>query len=663
MVPSPKITVLLPVHNGEPYLGAALESILCQSCGDFEILVMDDGSTDGSAALVEGYGDRRIRLVRNGTNLGLVATLNRGADLARGEYVARMDCDDLALPERLARQAAHLDANPDCAAVACLVEMIGPDGENAGQWDDDRNTSNRAAIRRFLPRANCIAHPGVMIRRTLLERYRYHQAQYGSEDYDLWLRLTADGMNIDKLPEVLLRYRIVPGSLTAISGRRGPERKNLRTKGIFLRDRFREGRLNPFVARVALGCLRDLFYLVAKGVTFPRGQDRDLLAMELNESLPVRLLAALGKPVGWLLPFRNRSALFLFFPFLHVGGAERVHGAVTGCLADRRPWVFFTKRSENDRFRQLFPAQSRLCNIWFLLKCGYPFSVGIMAGFINRHRNPVVFGSNSLFYYLLLPHLRPGVRRIDLLHAGSGAPARFSLPVASLLDRRVVVTPGIIGNLRARYLDQGLDPALLERVEVIENGVSVPAERPHRDGHDPLIVLFVGRGSPEKRVHLVGRAASRCREMGLPVQFVLVGEVEKALLPKDRESCRLLGEIADPGELIQIYARAAILLITSSREGFPLVIMEAMAHGVVPVSTAVGGIPEHLRHGENGLLLIEGEEEQIVEELVLALRLLCGNRLLLERLSLAAYSYARERFDSRLFCRAYRRILLDMEEE
>ncbi len=384
----------------------------------------------------------------------------------------------------------------------------------------------------------------------------------------------------------------------------------------------------------------------------------DMRITRLSRTLPVRLLIALSQAVGYCLPFYNRSSLFFFFPFLHVGGAERVHGALTGCVADRHPWVFFTKRSENRAFRPLFPERARLCNIWYLLKYGYPFSVGIMAGLINRHRAPVVFGSNSLFYYLLLPHLRQGVKRIDLLHAFGGGPENFSLGTAHLLDRRVVITPRTRDDLADQYRTGGLDETLLQRVLLIENRVQVPPELPRRRDDTSLTVLFVGRGSPEKRVHLVGKAARRCRDLGLPARFTLVGDVEQVLEADEREACLLLGEVTDPRRMAGIYDEARVLLLTSSREGFPLVVMEAMARGVVPLCTAVGGIPEHVRHDDNGLLLHEKEEERLVEEIVQAIGCLIAAPPLLERLSRSAYDYARTRFDSGSFCRAYRELLL-----
>jgi len=672
---APKITVLMPLFNGERYVREALESILGQTFTDFELLIIDDGSTDSSAAIVASYDDRRIRLVANDENLGISATLNRGLDLARGEYIARMDSDDVSLPTRLAEQVEYLESNPDCAMVAVMVTMIDEYGNEIGAWLDDKQTPTYEDICRFLPRANCIAHPGVMIRKSVLTGYRYDNLQLVAEDYDLWLRICADGLVIAKLEKPLLKYRMNPVSLTALSNRKNPDFKNVKAKAIFLRRRIAERKLNAFCFRVLCATVRDLCYAVAKGsfgligLNLDKGGkpgrkpvsrlDSDMRIMQLNSRAPVRFLVTIGKAIGTILPVSNPSSLFFFFPFQHVGGAEKVHAEVVGCFAEQKPWVFFTKKSRNSRFRQLFPPQAGLFNVWPLLKYGYPLSVGVMAGMVNRHQKPVVFGSNSLFYYLLVPYLKPEVVKIDLLHAFGGKSDQFSLPVAELLDHRVVINGKTRDDLQGQYAENRLDPRLIDRVVLIENRVPVPREYPEKITHDVLTVLFVGRGAPEKRVHLVGKAATLCREKEIPARFVLVGDLGEALAARDRGNCLVQGEITDPLLLAKTYQTADILVVTSEREGFPLVIMEAMAQGVVPVSTDVGGISLHLRHGINGMLIENGPEEQVVAELVRSIELLSRDRELLRKLSRNAYEYARATFDTETFCSAYRKLLVN----
>jgi glycosyltransferase involved in cell wall biosynthesis len=367
-----------------------------------------------------------------------------------------------------------------------------------------------------------------------------------------------------------------------------------------------------------------------------------------------------GKAVGRCLPLRNGSGLFFFFPFYQVGGAEKVHADIVACVADRRPWVFFTNQSKDAKFKPLFEGRARLFDISFLTlgSLRYYGYVGALASFINRHEGAVVFGSNTVFFYHLISHLRKEVRRIDLLHNFGGGIEQVSLPLAPEIDTRVICIGRTYSDLEAQYAAGGLEPGLLERVELIRLQVSVPDACAKRQRGEPLRVLYVGRAGTEKRVQLVCEAARRCRQMKIRAEFTLVGVTESEMERRFEDSCIFKGEIADPEALYEIYDRADVLVLTSIYEGTSLVVMEAMAHGAVPISTDVGGISDHVKHNINGILIENGEEEQIVDALCEAVSKLESDRALLEEMSREAYLYARQNFAPQKFCSAYRRLLV-----
>lgn len=365
----------------------------------------------------------------------------------------------------------------------------------------------------------------------------------------------------------------------------------------------------------------------------------------------------LGRLIGRLLPLHNRSGLFFFFPFYHTGGAEKVHSQIVRCFVEEQPWIFFAKRSLDRGFREQFEQSGRCFDCGWLLKYSYPLSVGILAGLIGKHPDARVFGCNSLFYYLLIPHLPERVRATDLLHALGGGAEQFSLPVLGRLQQRVVISRAVQDELIAWYRCQGVPELLDQRIMVIPNRIDLPPVLNKPVGEEPLRLLYVGRGGEEKRVQLIGRAARLCREQGLAVETTLAGDLDAAIGVEDRACCHLAGLISDSGQLSELYQQAHLLLITSSREGFPLTVMEGMAHGCVPVCTAVGGIPEHIRHLENGWLLPAGDEASIVEALVQAVATLANDRRLLERLSTAARQYAEEQFSGERFCEQYQTVI------
>jgi hypothetical protein len=200
---APAVTVLLPVRNGAAYLEAAIASILRQTFTNFELLVVDDGSTDATQAILAGLADPRVRVLRQDP-LGLVPALNRGLYEARAPLIARMDADDIAHPERLAHQEALLAACPEVALVGSGWRVVAPDGSTRRVVVPP---ASDAGLREALGRANAIAHPTVMFRRdAVIAAGLYRPAFLLAEDYDLWFRLS-ERHELACLPEVLLDYR------------------------------------------------------------------------------------------------------------------------------------------------------------------------------------------------------------------------------------------------------------------------------------------------------------------------------------------------------------------------------------------------------------------------------------------------------------------------
>jgi len=277
---------------------------------------------------------------------------------------------------------------------------------------------------------------------------------------------------------------------------------------------------------------------------------------------------------------------------------------------------------------------------------------------INRQSKAVVLGCNSRFFYRLIPLLKSHVRRIDLLHAFGGKFEEISLPLVRHFDCRIVVNQQTLEDYRSQYFANGVPSQFQRKIVAIENEVSVPPRYPKQQRKNYLNVLYVGRGTEEKRVHLIGRAAVQCRAAGVNVRFVFAGDVADAVEDSCRNDCQFHGVITDDERLLEIYANADVLVLTSSREGFPMVIMEAMARGVIPMVTSVGGIPYHIKHGFNGILIRNGSEDEIVRTIVAQLKTLAANPAFLDRLSRSAYEYARDHFDSSRFREQYRLVLL-----
>lgn len=199
----PKVSVIMPIYNAGRYLKVAVESLLNQTFIDFELLAIDDCSTDGSLDLLQDYKDYRIRILKNEKNLGQGLTRNRGLEEARGVFVAFMDNDDVSHPDRLKRQVEYLDLNPAVAVVGSWARIIDADGKPIRIWEHPAEPSEvKQAILSFCP----VINPSVMARRVaLIEAGGYQPGM--TEDYPLWLSI-AERHSIANIPETLIDYRV-----------------------------------------------------------------------------------------------------------------------------------------------------------------------------------------------------------------------------------------------------------------------------------------------------------------------------------------------------------------------------------------------------------------------------------------------------------------------
>ncbi|MBI1920674.1 MAG: glycosyltransferase [Geobacter sp.] len=624
----PRVTVLMPVYNGERFLREAIDSILAQSFTDFELLIINDGSTDGSAGIIESYGDPRIRLVHNERNLGLVATLNRGIDLARGEYLARMDADDVSLPERLERQVTYLDAHPGVGVCAVRVALIGSEGEARGEWDMDRQTTSWQEIRACLPKSNCIAHPGVMARKDLLARYRYRAEQLHAEDYDLWLRLCADGHKIGKIAEPLLRYRVHDESVTVKSrGAVAPMRSLLRVKGRYLLHRRGRAVFNLFDWRVAVQLMGDLviyagmlakrqvpaaeredhhqpgalagFDLILFTDSFPFGSKEPFLETEL-EYLARRfekiLVIPFSAPAGEAARPLPGNVAFTE-PLWSFGGGG--FGKVLRGVFNRSPlWPHLREFVEKRVY-----ASPRRFSLWgySLLVARYLCAHKGLRELLAANRDALLYfywGSNGAW---TVPCIRRRNREarivtrfhgVDLYAYRQDNAGYLPLQEAVLTDstRAVFVCDDGLQYAR-RTVAPSVFNGVLFRMGVADRGMS------RASGDGVFRIASCSRLVPLKRIQMIADALAR---LDFPVEWTHIGdgplrpEIIELVgrLPKN-VMARLLGQMPNR-EVGGFYAAHPVDLFVnvSESEGLPVSIMEALAAGIPVLATAVGGTSE-----------------------------------------------------------------------
>jgi len=207
----PQVSVILPYHNSEETLSESIESIINQDFTDLELILIDNNSTDNSYEIAAQYTvqDKRINLISE-PEQGIVKALNTGIDASKGKYIARMDADDISLPNRLSMQHTFLDKNPDTGLVACCAEYSGDRDLYFGfleyvKWNNNLITHQDISVNRFVE--SPIIHPTVMFRKKLVEKYGTYKEGSFPEDYELWLRWLKNGVQMHKLSEKLLIWK------------------------------------------------------------------------------------------------------------------------------------------------------------------------------------------------------------------------------------------------------------------------------------------------------------------------------------------------------------------------------------------------------------------------------------------------------------------------
>lgn len=336
---SPLISVAMPVYNGEKYLAEAIDSILAQTFEDFEFIIIDDGSTDNSLAILQEYQklDSRIRLITR-ENRNVAATLNEIIFLARGKWIARMDQDDIALPQRL----------------ECQLEWLERTGADiSGSWVRRFGTSDQRivklrqtdeAIKMEMLFCSPFAHPSVMVRTAMIKKLLYDETRWEAEDYDLWVRAAEAGWKMTNIPEVLLSYRVHPEQISAKKANR-QQQLGYETRRRYWEFVFRSSRLNRKCIEETLGILESSLYeadmnavdnLFLELLQHSHGESRDVIFHHMT-LLYYRVSASCPNIVSrW-------------------GRLNREFGDGWGCTIKFQLWLFrlLRIRTDGDLFKQL----------------------------------------------------------------------------------------------------------------------------------------------------------------------------------------------------------------------------------------------------------------------------------------------------------------------
>lgn len=380
----------------------------------------------------------------------------------------------------------------------------------------------------------------------------------------------------------------------------------------------------------------------------------------LLEQIIMSPFVIIGFFLGHLFPLKKKYKVFLFFSSADIGGAPLVNAQIAECIKGQHAIIIFSKKAKNNEFRHLFNIDGiRIIDLHrFIDNKAFHFINfiyrGILAVWINKQEKPVVLGGETIFFYKIIPHLRKDIRCIELCHLGTWLP--YTIGFIDRINVRVFSTENLKREVEKQYKENNLTSDYFDKLYFIENSIDL-SESTHIE-NEKLEVVFIGRGSPQKRVHLSAAIAEKMHKSNDPVHFSFVGDVEKVIDISKYPYCKFYGNIKDEALMKKVYQQSDVLLLTSAFEGLPVVVMQMMAYGKVVVSTAVNGIPDYIQHMKNGLLITSTAEEDIIEEGSELLRLLINNPALKISLGEENRKIAEQKFSYEIFCSKYRGLLL-----
>lgn len=387
---------------------------------------------------------------------------------------------------------------------------------------------------------------------------------------------------------------------------------------------------------------------------------RLLLIKRFIEDIFISPFILLGRLIATINPLKKEYRIYFFFPFYHTGGAEKVHLQIAAATGGKDCIIFFTRKSVDDRFVNEFKKTG--CDIknisgftdnkWlYFLNLIYR---GIVTGYINKQKQkPIVFNGQCNFGYKISPWVKKDIPQIELIHSLNTF-SYIRIPFLPFISKTIMISKKRVEDHKDLYERMKIPASFINKIVYIPNAIELPDQSISKD-NTTFTVLYVGRATEEKRVHLVAEIAKRLQKEN--IQFEIAGDVSNSIKTKDLTFIKFHGNVNSEKQLSDIYSKAHALILTSSTEGFPMVIMEAMTNGCAILSTPVGDIPYHVKQNENGFLFSSTENEQaIINEAVEKIIWLNSNRNELQQIAINNINYAKHNFGIERFIKEYKEL-------
>lgn len=361
---------------------------------------------------------------------------------------------------------------------------------------------------------------------------------------------------------------------------------------------------------------------------------------------------------------KNAEIVF-FFPFYHTGGAEKVHANIINAVKEKKCTVIFTKGSATKSMFQYFEGICEIIELNLILNkkqnwISNTLEKSIIASINQSKSLKSIFCCNSEYFYQFMPKLDPSIKINDLFHNFFENDSREQSVVNSVeyITNRIVINEAAKKDLMKIYEKNRIPTSFQKNIKIISNGIKLAKSSTINKDKANIKIGYIGRWCFEKRPELFLSIAKKVRSNYPSVSFIMVGPGMRSNIDLiNNAGVEFLGEITNEQSLNKLYNELHFIVLPSIYEGFPMVIMEAMACGVIPITTNLDGICEHIVSSYNGILIDQLTEEKIVEAFYDAITLLLESSDLRNDLSMNCFSYAHEHFGIEKFNKSYQELL------
>ncbi|RYY55796.1 MAG: glycosyltransferase [Chitinophagaceae bacterium] len=375
-----------------------------------------------------------------------------------------------------------------------------------------------------------------------------------------------------------------------------------------------------------------------------------------------------GRLLALLKPLKKEYRVYYFFSFFHIGGAEKVHAQITQATGGKDCIIYFTKKSHNDLLKQLFTDSG--CEIRDISRFAgkkwlYPVNIllrGIISGYINNQKQqPVVFNGQNNFGYKISPWIAKQIPQVELIHSLNTF-SFIRIPFLPFYRQTVMISQKRIDDHLELYRSKSIPASFDGKIRYIGNAIELP-DNVKPASRLPFTVLYAGRGGEEKRLGLIAEIARGVHAVNKDIRFEMMGDVSGILEQHRFPFIHFYGNLSDADEIDSVYQRSSLLIMTSETEGFPMVIIEAMARGNLVLSTAVGDIPRHITDNKTGFLFSDSSDgERIILEGIALIIKLAADKHTVARISENNIKYARDNFGIATFNQSYQQLFRSLNQ-